>query len=208
MPKAMLFRVSLSYADFERAQITGSDFGGSFLQNARFDKARVERSLFRSVIGKTGKGPFDTDVINMPSMLAGISFEDAFLRDIDFTQARASLASFDAATLHNVVFTDTTLAGATFRGAVLLNVGFEGAALNSVDFDDAIVGRGDFLDRLEQEAVAGTFKRARFTIREVSIDKLLRVDSAFATLEATEVAEIVGGQTVWQITRVGDFEQP
>ena len=199
---------SLSYASLERSQITGSDFGGADLINARFDGARIERTKFRSIFDNEAKGPYAQGEIYLPTQLAGTSFRNTFLRDVPFEQINAMIIDFDGATLHGVNFSGAVLAGATFRGAVLLDVNFEGAALQSVDLDGAFVVRSDFLEYLQDTAAPGTFKSERFAIKEATIEQLMEVSSAYKVLEFDEVVAIAGGQKIWQITRVGEFEQP
>ena len=195
---------SLSYASFRRAQIMQSDFGGAALENSRFGGARLQDTSFAAVDAARGKGPWTGTPQIFPTALAGVSFSDSYLRNVDFAGAQMMTADFDGATLDGVDFTGAFLGGATFRNAVIVAAGFEGAALQSLDLDGAFVTRADFLDRLAAQAAPGTFKPERFEIAPSTADALYTVDSAFRELPSERLGE--GAPGVWRITRVGEFE--
>ncbi|MGV6812790.1 MAG: pentapeptide repeat-containing protein [Brevirhabdus sp.] len=196
----------LAFADFTRAQILESNFGGAAMENARLIRTRIERSSFSSILSDDAKGPYRTEGEIYPTFLAGLDLSESYVADSQFTFVRGVAMNFDHATLINSSFAHSWLSGATFRGAVLLGVDFTGVDLKSVDFDGAYVFAPDFLTELAGTAAPESFRPERFTIAEVSQSEVMEVWSAFQVLELTDLARLSGTDKAWKITRVQPFE--
>lgn len=196
----------LAFADFTRAQILESNFGGAAMENALLIRTRIERSSFSSILSDDAKGPYRTEGEIYPTFLAGLDLSESYVADSQFTFVRGVAMNFDHATLINSSFAHSWLSGATFRGAVLLGVDFTGVDLKSVDFDGAYVFAPDFLTELAGTAAPESFRPERFTIAEVSQSEVMEVWSAFQVLELTDLARLSGTDKAWKITRVQPFE--
>ncbi len=199
--------VQLSYADLSGAQMIEVDFSGASLENARFRRARIERSVFATLESDSARGPYRTTGGEYAMFTAGVDFSESLLRDVIFEGARGVAMNFDGATLVNSRFTDSWISAATFRGAVLIGVDFSGAGMKSVDFDGAYVFDPDFLTGLAAQAYPESFRPGRFAIEAVPLDEVLEVFSTYQEYDAESLAAAAGMDRAWRITRTGEFEK-
>ncbi len=190
----------LSYADFSYSEIRQGEFGGAFLQNARFRKARIHDTSFAAISGTAIKPPFSDDKESIYTSLAGADFSESFLLRVNFAEINGIALQFDDAVLVEPDFTKAVIRGATFRGTVLLGEKFEGADLGGADFDGAIVTGADFLDRTA--AASGSLDAEAFKLEPISMDEALDVSSLGIRLEINEIEEYVGGAGLFRVSAV------
>ncbi|MFN0114703.1 MAG: pentapeptide repeat-containing protein [Paracoccaceae bacterium] len=194
----------LSYADFTGTHIRSSDFGGAFLDNARFRRTFIADTTFAILGSDRMRPPYRADDAPMPSSLVGADFRDAFLRRVDFSGATLMASRFDGAVIAGVDFGKTSLGASSLRGAVILKADFTGADLRSVDFDGAILFGADPLAALA--ASAERFVADRFTATPVGMDAVMRLRSVSVQLTEDEVAAISAGAPAFRIARVKPFD--
>ncbi len=137
--------------------------------------------------------------------MTGATFQGTVVGDSDFSGALAMVLDFEGAALYNVQFIDTNLAGSIFNNAILQNVNFENALLLSLDLQNTVVFDAGFLDRLERQGEANSFKRQRWQIQAISIQDL-------ETYPQFSEMSIYAPQDGWsrqayRITRNPDFKQ-
>lgn len=193
----------LRYADFSTVPMREVDFGGAYLDGARFRHAVIGNSFFSGIPSEQVKPPMQAvdDFSVWRTMLSGADFSGATIFDTDFVNINGLAISFDGAALADVDFTGAQIAAATFRRAILGTIDFTGANLSSVDFDGALVFTETALDDFLAQAAQGTFTRERYVLVPVEAaevqahprsDALWRIDGA-------------GTAQAYRIDRVEDF---
>ncbi|SEQ01736.1 pentapeptide repeat-containing protein [Thalassovita taeanensis] len=196
----------LSYARFDRAQVMESDFRSAALENASFRKAVLRDSLFSAISANEAKPPYQLAEGIYPTALAGVDFSNAFLLRCDFSGANAGAANFDGATFSGGAFSGAQLGAATFLNAVLLGTDFDGADLRSVDFDGAFVFAADALSQLADQAAPGSFRVDRYEQVPATLEDVFQVHSAFLFLTEEAILAQTGARDVWRLRRVKPFE--
>jgi len=211
-PEIALFLTSfqigrLSFADFSFADIRGAELRGAFLTNARFRRADIFNTSFSSVPASDVKGPFAKEGIDFyNTTLGGADFSQALLRSVAFIGVHGTAMNFDGATLIEPNFAFAGISAATFRGAAILDPIFEGADLRSVDFDQAVVAGADFLEQIEAQSAPGSFRKERFALEEIDINRALDVQSLYRTVDVEEIRQRVGNKGLYLVKRVQPFE--
>ena len=181
--------------------------GGAFLTNARFRRADIFDTSFSWVPASDVKGPFAKEGIDFyNTTLGGADFSRALLRSVAFIGVHGTAMNFDGATLIEPNFAFAGISAATFRGAAILDPIFEGADLRSVDFDQAVVAGADFLEQIEAQAAPGSFRKERFTLEEIDINRALDVQSLYRTVDVEEIRQRVGNKGLYLVKRVQPFE--
>lgn len=201
-----LRHASLGYASFDHIPMQECQFGGAFLQLARFRHGKLKHCVFSSLPAGEVRPPYRAEA-GMPllgTQLAGADFGDAILFLDQFEDIQGLAMNFDRAVISGCNFDRATLAASTFRQSVLYATDFDGADLHSVDFDGAIVFEADFLERLQAQASPGNFRRELFVQEAVSAEEFARHPN-YNNFNDEIPAEAYADGHIWRVRRIADF---
>ncbi len=192
------------YADFSQVVLNDMQFGGARLDQARFRGSRIVGARFASIPNDQVEAPFAASTGGgfQFTRLIGTDFRLGRVFECDFGHAMGIGANFDGAAVFATSFVGAVLGGATFRNAILYAVAFDAAELGTTDFDGAVVTEADFLDRLQVQALAGSFDPAKYEIAPLSEDDL----STHPNLEALGELPADPNRQYFRLKRIAPLE--
>lgn len=195
----------MSFANFSDMGLVQMKFGAAELYHTNFSGTIINSCDFGGIAAADIEPPF----VSSPGLpylntgLTGANFQSATIINSNFDHALGLVLDFENAALYNSTFNASLLGGAIFKDAILLNVSFAGASLQSIDLQNAIVFEPDFLERINAQSVAGSFKAERWTL-QVANSAALQNHGQYIEL-SNYVPEVDLNREAYRIIRNPDF---
>lgn len=195
----------MSFADFTDMSLIEIQFGAAELYHTRFTGSLVKDCNFSGIASKDIALPFTAapGIDYLKTGLTGAKFQSSTIIDSSFRNAFGLVMDFENAALSGVSFDNAALAGSIFKNSLLLDVDFAGAELQSIDLEGALVYEADFLERLQNQAAAGTFLPQRWQINPIGFE-VIQNHEKYIELSNYVTPQVLASKA-YRITRNPDF---
>jgi uncharacterized protein YjbI with pentapeptide repeats len=199
----------MSFSDFTGIQLNDLHFNSAILDHSNFTESEIKLCDFSGLQRDQLRPPFAS--AQAPDIwftaMNGASFQNAVLANTLMMRIQGLVMNFENAGFFQINFNDSSIGGSIFRNSILVDVVFSGASLQSIDLEGAWVIEPDFLDRLQRQAVSGSFIRERW-IQVPGTMQELGNHPSLITLSTFTGDGFFEGKELWKITRNPDFVEP
>ena len=145
LERTNLNRVKLRGANFSRARLAGCTFVGAEISDSDFSKTVLHK------VGLDKMEQYEMSQYGLDSD-ENADLSNAFLYNVNFSEANLTKAVFEEATLNNVDFSDAVLSRAEFTSTSFTDIKFIKANLYKCDFSSAtfqhIEGHINFIEAI------------------------------------------------------------
>ena len=183
----------------------GGNFGGSYLENARFRSCRIEDTSFAAVSAGRVNSPLKAENAPYSTFLTGADFNASVLINVDFTAAYLTAANLDGTLLVRANLSGASLGAATLRGAVLLAPILDGTNWKSADLDGAVVFGASFLADAAAIAAPDTLRPEMYEAAPMTLAEVMAINIVYQNLTEAEMTAITNAAPAFRLKRTAPF---